>query len=303
MEFHGWSFVCGSAARADLVFFARERDDLTQKGIVATTFNVWNEKNPNPDLRWSIYDTVVEWRAQGMAIIMPAVRDRVVVALGTKSQYFEVEPATAAQYLGVIQPSVLVRRVAAIDDVVFAAGMGRAVIRRDGRGAWVQFGPGISAADQGRIVGFEGIDGFSVDDIYVAGWNGEIWRWQDAVWRRIDSPTNANLNAVACAPDGAVYVVGDNGNMLRGAGDLWTVIETNRPENLMDVAAFEADIFVVTDYKILRLTPAGLVPDDRFMDEDRPATCLHLLRASDGVLSLGPKDLFAFTGGVWRRII
>lgn len=303
MDHFGWTIICGCAPFTDFAFFARERDDLMDGDVVATSFYSWDGQEPDPGLQWSIYDKIVEWRAQGMATLKPLGGDRVTVALGSNGQYFEVEPATAAQYLGVVEPSVLVRRVAAIGDVIFAAGMGRSVIRRDGRDGWVEFGPGTTDADEGRITGFEGIDGFSVEDIYVAGWNGEIWRWHAAVWRRIDSPTNANLNAVACAPDGLVYVVGDNGSMLRGAGDLWTVIETNRPENLMDVAAFEADVFVVTDYKILRLTPTGLAPDDRFADDDRPATCLHLLRAADGVISLGTKDMFVFSGGVWRRII
>ena len=51
------------------------------------------------------------------------------------------------------------------------------------------------------------------------------------------------------------------------------------------------------------LTDEGLVPDDRFADADRPGTCLHLLQAEDGVISMGPKDLFAFSGGTWRRIV
>ena len=228
------------------------------------------------------------------------------MALGTPGQYFEVEPATADEHVGTIAGlKVLTRRVAAIGGVIFAAGMGRSVIRRVDRGNWVEFGPGTTDADRDRVVGFEGIAGFSAKDIYVAGWCGEIWRWFQGAWRQIDSPTNANLNAVACGADGMVFAVGDNGSMVRGAGDRWDVVDTGRPENLQDVTAFKGEVFVVTDYRILRLGPTGLVEEDRFADGDNPGTCLHLLAADDGsgVLSMGPKDLFAFSGGVWRRIV
>jgi hypothetical protein len=305
MNHEGWTFSCGCAPRADFVFFARERDDLADQNVIATSFYVWNERQAVPDNRWSIYSEVAEWRAQGMASIKPGSANRVTVALGTRGQYFEVEPATLVKNLGVIEGlNVLIRRVAAIDDGIFAAGMGRSVIRRTGRGAWTEFGPGITAAEQGQVIGFEGIDGFAPDDLYVAGWAGEIWHWVKGAWQRIDSPTNVNLNAIACdRRNGLVFAVGDNGSMVRGAGEQWDIIDTGRPENLQDVTVFDGQVFAVTDFGILRLTDDGLVPDDRFADADRPGTCLHLLRAEDGVISMGPKDLFAFSGGTWRRIV
>jgi len=305
MEHNGWSFICGCAPFADLVFFARERDDLASQDTVATSFYVWFDRHPDPDDRWSIYDEITNWRAQGMASIKLKGADRITVALGSRGEYLEIEPATANEYAGTLTGlDVLVRRVAAVGDTIFAVGMGRSVIRRFRRGSWTEFGPGITDADQGQVVGFEGIDGFSPDDIYVAGWAGEIWHWVHDAWRRIDSPTNGNLNAVACDRQRAlVYAVGDNGTMVRGSGDQWDVVDTRRAENLQDVVVFAGDVFVVTDFRILRLTPAGLVPEDRFADGDAPGTCLHLLLAEDGVVSMGPRDLFAFSQGIWRRIV
>ena len=304
MEHAGWTFSCGWAPHVDFVFFARERDDLADEDVVATSFYMWDEQAAL-DQQWGMYDAIVAWRAQGMASIKPASADRVTVALGTRGQYFEVEPATGAESVGVIGGlNVLIRRVAAIGDEIFAAGMGRSVIRRVRRGTWTEFGPGTTAADQGQVVGFEGIDGFAPDDIYVAGWAGEIWHWVNGAWQRIDSPTNVNLNAVACdRRNGLVFAVGDNGSMVRGTGDQWEAVNTGRPENLQDVTVFDGQVFAVTDFGILRLTSDGLVPDDRFADADRPGTCLHLLLAEDGVISMGPKDLFAFAGGTWRRIV
>src|SRR5207245_8278082 len=103
-------------------------------------------------------------------------------------------------------------------------------------------------------------------------------------WTRIDSPTNANLNAVACDDEnGLVFAVGDNGAMVRGTGDQWGFIDTGRPENLQDVAVFDGEVFVVTDFDILRLGPSGLIPEDRFTAGDTPDSSLHLMAAEGGV--------------------
>jgi hypothetical protein len=305
MEHNGWSFLCGCAPRIDFVFFARERDDIAEQDVAISTFYSWDEQRPNPAQYWSVYSEVANWRAQGMATVKPGSAKRITVALGTRAQYFEVEPASVTQHLGIIAGlDVLIRRVAAINDDIFAVGMERSVIRRLSPGNWAEFGPGTTPADQDQVVGFEGIDGFSPDDIYVAGWGGEIWHWLQGAWQRIDSPTNANLNAVACdRRNGVVFSVGDSGAMVRGVRDQWDFIDTGRFENLQDVAVFNGEVFVVTDFGIFRLGSSGLIPENRFIGGDAPDSCLHLLVAEDGVISMGPKDLFTFSGGLWRRIV
>lgn len=303
MEHEGWTFLCGCAPYIDLIFFAAEKDELADEDITASTFCLYDGGQADAD-PWSMYDEIAGWRAVGMATVKPRGGSRLTLALGTHGQFFEVEPASGAENIGEITPADrLIRRVRAIDDTFFACGMGRTVLIRRARGQWEEIGPGTVPAEAGTVIGFEGIDGFSLDDIYTAGWRGEIWRRHQGVWRRIDTPTNANLNAIACAADGTVHAVGDNGVMLRGSGDAWEIIDTGRPENLMDVTTFDNTVFVVTDYRILVLTDDGLMPESRFADGDAPSTCLHLLKAEDGVVSLGPKDLFTFDGGEWVRLV
>jgi hypothetical protein len=303
MQSAGWVFVCGCAGLHDLVFVAREREDLMAQDVVASTFCMWNRRTADPGRAWGMCREIVEWRPQGMATIKPPGGLRVVVALGSGGQYHELEPANASEHVGRFVVRAPTRVVEAVGDQVFAAGMGRSVLVRRDRGVWDEFGPGTTADEQGRVIGFEGLDGRSGDDLYAVGWAGEIWRWHEARWRRVDSPTNQNLNAVVCTAEGTVYAVGDGGVMVRGEQERWDVVETGRHENLMDVASLGGEVFVVTDYRILVLRPDGLVNEDRFVDGDRPATCLQLLRAPDGLLSLGPKDLFGFVGGVWQRIV
>jgi hypothetical protein len=108
---------------------------------------------------------------------------------------------------------------------------------------------------------------------------------------------------VCCAADGNVYVVGDGGVMLRGHDDVWEVLDTDRTYNLMDVAFFDNVVYVSTDFEILKLDNDSLIQEDAFADaDDVPETCLHLLEAEDGLVSMGTKDLFRFHGDVWERL-
>ncbi len=303
MDHVGWTFFCACAVYADFGFFAREEDELSDRDVVATTFYRWDEQLA-PAEQWAIYSHVVDWRAQAMASAKEGSGDRVVVCVGRQGQFYELVPKIPEQYEGNIDSEeIFPRAITALDGTLFLAGLGRVVRRRTDRGVWVEFGPGAADDGEQRVVGFEAIGGLSANLIYVAGWHGEIWRWNGRSWQQIDVPTNANFNAVACAADATVYVVGDNGSFVQGNGDQWFVRDSARLENLLALEVFEDNVFAVTDYRILRLTDDGFVDEDRFENDDAPASCLQLLRGEDGVLSMGPKDLFSFSNGLWRRII
>lgn len=182
--------------------------------------------------------------------------------------------------------------------------MARSVLKRTGPGAWDEIGPGTTKDDDKLVVGFEDLDGFGADDLYVVGWRGEVWQRRKGKWRRLDSPVSANLNAVCCAADGKVYVVGDGGVMLRGRNNRWEVLDTGLSANLTDVACFAGTVYVVTDFQILKLVDDALEPEDAFADpDDLPATCLHLLACADGLFAMGAKDLFRLHGGTWERLV
>jgi hypothetical protein len=304
LEKEGWLFLCTCAPFIDLVFCAREKEKFADEGVVASGFYAWDEQKSDPDMRWMVYDTVVNWRAQGLVTIKPDGGKRTTVAVGSHGQYFEVEPESLAQSEGTIDAwSNVIRCLSSIDGKIFAVGMGRSVLVRDSIGRWREVGPGVSEAEKDRIIGFEAIDGFTPENLIAVGWQGEIWRYSGGMWTQVDSPTNVNLNAVACADNGVIYSVGDNGVMVIGKGDQWEVVETERTENLQDVVDFAGQVFVVTDFRILKLTDDGLVAEDRFDGGDLPVTCLSLVKSEGGLIAMGPQDLFRFTGKSWNRIL
>ena len=300
MNHRGSTFLCGCAAFYDLIFFAKELDELIEKNTENSSFFMMS----NTD--WNKYEFDGAWSAISMATIRPSGGNRTVVAISPRGAFWEVDPAALNEVSGEIngvQNSL--RALAAIDNAIYACGMGRTVLSRNGPGDWDNIGPNLKENNNTmQVVGFEDIDGFSGNDIYTVGWNGEIWHFNGSIWRRMDSPVSANLNAVCCASNGTVYIVGDEGVMLHGRDDTWDVIETGRFENLMDVAFYGGVIYMVTDFEILKVNDdLSIVPEDKFFSsEDPPGTCLHLLIADDGLVSIGPKDLFRLHGNVWERL-
>jgi hypothetical protein len=299
MNHEGSTFLCGCAAFFDLIFFAKELDELVAQDSENSSFFMMSRND------WNKYKFAGAWSAISMATIKPPGEARTVVAIAPHGAYWEVDPGSHREAHGSISAAKnSLRALATLDNVIYACGMGRSVLRRNVTGAWDEIGPGTVQDDGDAVIGFEDLAGFSSADMYAVGWQGEIWQFTNTVWRRLDSPVSANLNALCCAADGNVYVVGDGGVMLRGRNDVWEVLETGRTENLMDVAFYDNIVYVSTDFEILKLDNDSLIEEDAFADiDDVPETCLHLFTAEDGLVSMGTKDLFRLHGGVWERLV
>lgn len=293
------SFLCGCAPFQDLVFCAKQVDRLADDDKANSVFLAMDGGD------WLGYDEAVGWSALDMATLKVGEASRTVVGLGPAGEYWELDSASTAESTGRISDKrVTTRALGVIEQTIYASGMGRVVLRRDGPGKWRSMGPDVPRPKDLTVVGFEAIGGYSGKEIYATGWLGEIWRFNGSSWEQVDSPVSTTLNALTCTDDQDVFIVGDNGLMLRGRGDSWSVLETGRKENLRDVATHEGQIYVSTDFRILKLTAKGLVNETDFaVKKDVPATCLHLLPAADGLISMGPKDLFKRHGGPWERIV
>lgn len=292
------SFLSGCAA-ANLLFAAKQVDEYVERDIPNSSFFALINGV------WTKYQTNVGWPAIAMAVARPPGQPGFVVAASPYGDFWEMQPATLKQTIGrVSSDPIQLRSLSRIDHAIYACGMGRSILRRNALASWVSIGPPPPPADDDSVIGFEDLAGYSSTEMYAVGWRGEMWLFEKSKWRRLDSPVSANLNAASCAEDGSVYVVGDDGVMLRGRADTWDQVDTGVKLNLMDVAFHDGNVYVVTDFQILKLKDDTLVADEDFVDpHDRPATCLHLFKAEDALISMGPKDLFRRHGGLWQRLV
>jgi hypothetical protein len=192
------------------------------------------------------------------------------------------------------------RHVRGIAGKAYAAGMDRQVYRRDDREVWICIDHDIRPA-QNQIVGFESIDGFGENEIYVAGRDGEIWRYDGQRWHRVNSPTDLILHDVCCAGDGNVYAGGQVGMLVAGRDDSWRVIEHgNTRENIWSLAWFQGSLYAATYRGLFRLEGERLVAVK--IDDPPPATFYKLSATQDVMWSIGAKDVMAFDGRSWTRI-
>lgn len=293
------TFACGCATSFETIFAAKEVDELVEQGDENSGFVVMFKGE------WYKYEFAGAWSAIAMAAINPSGQNMTVVAISPGGAYWEVKTQSREETNGGINSAQnTLRSLAVIDDTIYACGMGRSVLQRKSAGHWDEVGPGTSTGDVGMLVGFEDLAGFSSDELYAVGWRGEIWLRTKTAWKRLDSPVSGNLNALCCAPNGTVYIVGDRGVMLRGNNDIWEVLDTNRTDNLLDVAFYDNVVYVTTDFEILKLENDSLIAEQAFADaDDHPNTCRHLLMAKDALISMGSKDLFRLHKGLWERLV
>jgi len=158
-----------------------------------------------------------------------------------------------------------VREIRWIAGMAYLVGMGRTVYRsQDGTG-WDRIDMDVRCADLDPdleledkltedLYGFESIDGFSSQEIYAAGWNGELWHYNGVEWRKIVSPTNLAIYSIICAPDVAVYAVGQAGIVLKGRHDQWRIlIADHTSRDFWDATWFLGHLYILAGDGLYRM--------------------------------------------------
>lgn len=192
---------------------------------------------------------------------------------------------------------------ACADGQVFCVGTARQAYRKTGGSSWVRVDQTCKPDDPEvrSSTAFLAIDGFSAEEVYAVGWDGEIWRFDGAGWHQIDSPTKAALHGVHCAPDGAVYACGQSGTLLKGRGSDWRVLEqSNSEEDLRSVCMFEGSLYTCSVNLVYRWHDGEL---DIAMMDSPVSTTGRLTIADRQMLSIGLKDVTIFDGRNWHRIV
>jgi hypothetical protein len=126
---------------------------------------------------------------------------------------------------------IVFRKVVRAAGQVYALGTYRKLYRRVGLEQWVDLsseGKGvplpkdIDTNDMYDIrLGFRDLSAFGPNDMYAAGGDGDVWRFDGKKWKVCDFPTNRDLQTVCCAGDGKVYISEMSGTVWAGREDLW----------------------------------------------------------------------------------
>lgn len=289
-----WSFTSGAVRYKDLGYLVATHDKLIRKGAHSTIIE-WDAG------KWG--QETVDWGCTSCCVVQKPKEQ--LVAIGERGQVFVTGSGEKHLEIMAEGPEAprkrgYMRCVRAIEGFAYAAGMMRQVYRRDGEGRWTRIDSGMRAPKGSSVCGFEAIDGFSQNEIYAAGYKGEIWRYDGKRWKQVDSPTDSILTGLVCAGDGSVYACGQEGLLLRGRRDKWEVVDPSTKQDLWGLAWYRDALHLSSTRQVFTLRKNKLAPL-RF-GEDTPMTAYHLA-VGDGLLwSIGAKDVLSFDGKKWTRI-
>lgn len=146
---------------------------------------------------------------------------------------------------------ISVLQVREIDGKAYMAGTLRTVFRREGPNKWTCLsGNDLAVRDEEdkeeRSYGFEDIDGFTANDIYACGGEGDICHYDGKEWTEVPCPTNVDLMSICCAGNGKVYAGGIEGYLIEGRGDSWKVIHKGGNLWIESLAWYKDKLYLAT---------------------------------------------------------
>jgi len=189
-----------------------------------------------------------------------------------------------------------IKALSTVDGTGYAVGFRGMAYRMDAADAWTRIDHGLPATFDAKA-----LDGFSSEHLYAVGLSGQLWTLEGNNWQQRTLPTNVHLNCVKCVSD-VVYIGGYKGVLLRGAKDSWTIVEHDAiKDNIWDIDVFDNSIYVSTMKGVYLLAGDSLIPVD--FGDDGPTTTNELDAAADTLWSIGARDIFAFDGTGWQRIL
>ncbi len=124
-----------------------------------------------------------------------------------------------------------IRTVTTVGQEVYAAGMGRQLYRREGKGRWVRADEGlVQPRGTLQVSGLNAIDGTGNGDLVGVGFLGEIWERRQGAWSPMDSPTNLILHDVKILGPRLTVACGQEGTLLAYQDTAWEPLEQQATE-------------------------------------------------------------------------
>lgn len=190
-----------------------------------------------------------------------------------------------------------------IDKKAYAVTSMREAYRRDNANEWTNLSVPITNSDKSNLfsIGFDAIDGFSANDIYACGSDGDAWHYNGEIWRRLDLPTNTMISDMVCGGDGSVYIICWDGLILKGRDEQWELIKQNTAEQLDAVAWFKGYAYIATWNRLYKLVDNKLVGVP-FENGYNQSSCGHLAAGYGHLISAGAKEAHIFDGKKWETI-
>lgn len=199
-----------------------------------------------------------------------------------------------------------------IHGTIYATGDDRAVFRRDGQDQWTHLSEQLESQTEalnkqlwkkgGELwTGFDCIDGFEANkDLYAAGGNGDVWRYDGEDWLPVDIPLpKMQINTICCAEDGYVYIAGRFGTILKGREDSWQIIQHTAKTEFSDVACYKGRVYLASAARLYYIDGAQ-TEIVKYNARDIPANHGHLYVNHGLMMTAGRSSAAIFDGENWK---
>lgn len=193
------------------------------------------------------------------------------------------------------------RCISAVNNEVYAAGLGRQVFKRISTRRWIRFDEKIvEPIGSEEIGGFESIDGYSTNEVYAVGMNGQFYFYDGVAWAQVNGLTNLALEKVLCAPNGSVYAAGQLGIIIKGRGPQWEIIDQDIiDDTVWDLAWFRDKLWLST-VNSLYVTEDDAI--ENVVLGESNSSFRYLAGDEEVLWSIGSRDLFLNKNGVWNAV-
>ncbi|MDY6993190.1 MAG: hypothetical protein SVR94_11380, partial [Pseudomonadota bacterium] len=174
------TYITGFVYKDDLVFISAQVEELVEQEVPHTKMLQWKAGS------WGYY--MINWPVNGICAMEPphlkllsmGFDGRIHVA--TSEGFSEEHVDESIQ--GPDQRGML-RDIRRIGHHIFVTGMQRQVYRRVEEMQWERIDQDVVLPiGSEKISGFNSIDGFSEQDIYTVGLDGEIWHFNGYLWEK-----------------------------------------------------------------------------------------------------------------------
>jgi len=205
-----------------------------------------------------------------------------------------------------------------IDGNVYAYGMVRSVFKRTGIQQWENLTAETKHPSMwgdikekkerffGNEVGFSALDGFTGDDLYAGGNQGDCWHYHKQQWRKVDLPLNSDIAAITCAPDDQVYVASRLGPVLKGRDNRWQTLD--KFKEITHSAWFQNRIYFVAKSGLILTHNEGETElSEAKFAVDFPHHMHRLIRGiaacEECLVIYTDVQAYAWDGEIWHEII
>lgn len=201
----------------------------------------------------------------------------------------------------------VVNQVVRIGQSIYTVGGPRRLHKRLGVGQWqdlsknVPWPKDVATPGNGLKYMWRDASGFSESDIYVAGGEGDVMRFDGQKFSKVAFPSNELLHNVHCAGDGRVYIGGNMGSLYVGRENTWKKLaggDFSVPWK--DIAWFAGKLWCGSDYGLWTLEGDKLVRAQVPADVQLTSGAIDISPDGKHMLTAGPDGASLFDGKNWQ---